>query len=196
MKRKLNTSMLMSVLLIGSLNSFSQLERGNLFIGADVADFDLDLGSGQNFAFDISPKLAWFVKDNLAVGGYLRISLSTAKNAGTSVLYGIGGLGRYYLGGTAQSPVHHGRIFVEANVGAEGFNPATGDNTNGLGLGAGPGWAFFVTENVGLEALVKYNSIIGFGSAASSNRIHLGVGFQIYLPSAKARALKKPRAEQ
>lgn len=85
------------------------------------------------------------------------------------------------------------RFFLEGNVGIEGYNPAVGENTNGLGLGVGPGIAYFVTPNIGLEALVKYNSIVGFGSAVSNNNINVGFGFQIYLPSSKVKSeIKNP----
>ena len=76
---------------------------------------------------------------------------------------------------------------MEGNAGIEGFNPAEGDNTNGLGLGFGPGFAYFITPNVGLETLLKYNLIVGFGSSATSSILNLNVGFQIYLGSGRAR---------
>jgi hypothetical protein len=83
--------------------------------------------------------------------------------------------------------LRHGHFFFEANVGIEGYNPATGDNTNGLGLGGGPGYAYFVTSNVGLETLFKYNGIIGFGSAVTSSNLNLSFGLQIYLGSNRVR---------
>ena len=78
-------------------------------------------------------------------------------------------------------------FFVEGNVGIEGDNPATGDNTNGLGLGIGPGWTYFVNPNIGLEVLLKYNGIVGFGSSPTSNNLNLFIGFQIDLGSSEAK---------
>ncbi len=78
---------------------------------------------------------------------------------------------------------------MEANVGIEGYNPSVGDNTNGLGLGAGPGYAYFITENIGLETLLKYNGIIGFGSEPTSSSLTLSFGFQIYLGKGSTRSL-------
>jgi hypothetical protein len=83
--------------------------------------------------------------------------------------------------------LHHSRFFVEGNVGIEGDNPAVGDNTNGLGLGIGPGWTYFITPNIGLEALLKYNGIVGFGSKPTSSNLNLTIGFQIYLPPSRFR---------
>jgi hypothetical protein len=112
--------------------------------------------------------------------------LVTSKGAGETIDYGIGLLGRYYLG-QDMNIVRHSRFFLEGTAGIEGTNPASGESTNGLGLGFGPGWTYFITSNVGLEALLKYNGIIGFGERVTSSNLILSVGFQIYLPSAQLR---------
>jgi hypothetical protein len=166
----------------------AQIQRGNVMVGADLADIQLNLNKGGNFSFRIDPKAAWFIRDNFAVGAYLNAGLSTAKNRGTSISYGVGPLARYYINDKELNLLRHSRFFIEGNVGIEGNNPASGDNTNGLGLGIGPGLAYFITPNIGLEALVKYNGIVGFGSALSNNNINVGFGFQIYLPSSKIKA--------
>lgn len=167
----------------------AQIQRGNLLVGADIANFNLNLNSGGAFSMRIDPKLAFFIKDNLAVGPYINLSLFTVKDEGTSVDYGVGALGRYYINDTAINLLKHGRFFVEGNVGIEGSNPSGGDNTNGLGLGFGPGFAYFITDNVGLETLLKYNGILGFGSAATTSTLGLSFGFQIYLGSSRAKSV-------
>lgn len=167
--------------------SNAQIQRGNVLIGADIANFDFNLGSGSNFSMVINPKAAWFIQDGLALGGYVKVGISTAKDAGTDVLYGIGALGRYYISDKSVTVLHKSHWFLEGNVGIEGDNPAVGDNTNGLGLGFGPGFAYFLTPNIGLETLLKYNGIIGFGSSVTSNHLNLNIGFQMYLPGKKLR---------
>ena len=76
----------------------------------------------------------------------------------------------------------HTRLFVEGNIGIEGNNVSHGPSTNGLGLGIGPGVAYFIAPNIGLETLLKYNGIVGFGNAGSTNTLNLNIGFQVYLP--------------
>ena len=169
----------------------AQLQRGNVMVGGDIGNFDLGLDKGGNFSFRLDPKAAWFIQNNLAVGAYLVTGLSTAKGAGTSISYGLGALARYYMAGQQMTNVRKSSFFLEGNVGIEGDNPSVGDNTNGLGLGIGPGWTYFITSNIGLEALLKYNGIIGFGTAPTSNNLNLSVGFQIYLPTAKLRQLQR-----
>jgi hypothetical protein len=165
----------------------AQLQRGNLMVGADIANFNLSLNEGGSYNFMLDPKVAFFIKNNLAIGPYATLGISGAKDAGTNFSYGIGAFGRYYINDSTINLLRHSRFFVEGNAGIEGFNPAEGDNTNGLGLGFGPGFAYFITPNVGLETLLKYNLIVGFGSSATSSILNLNVGFQIYLGSGRAR---------
>lgn len=165
----------------------AQIQKGNVMIGADIANFDIDLGSGQNFRMTINPKAAWFIQDNVALGGYLKAGVSTAKDAGTDASYGVGVLGRYYISDKNAIVVRKGRFFFEGNVGIEGDNPAVGDNTNGLGIGVGPGFAYFLTPNIGLETLLKYNGIVGFGTSPTNNHLNLNIGFQMYLPGKRLR---------
>ncbi len=174
-------SLVSVALLFFVFTSQAQLQRGNLLVGGDIANFSLDLNKGGSFSMRLDPKLAFFIKNNLAVGPYLNIGLATAKSAGTSVSYGVGAFGRYYLNDSSMNLLKHGRFFLEANVGIEGDNPSVGENTNGLGLGFGPGYAYFITPNIGLETLLKYQGIVGFGSKPTSSNLNLSIGFQIYL---------------
>ena len=191
MKNKLTyLAMLISVCMI-TVQSSAQIQKGNIMVGGNISDLNLSLDEGGNFSFLLNPKIAWFIQDGIALGGYLTTGLSTAKDQGTSVTYGIGALGRYYISDPKVNVLRQSRFFLEGTVGIEGDNPATGDNTNGLGIGAGPGWTYFITPNIGLEALLKYNLIVGFGSSVTSNNLRLGIGFQIYLPGSKPKELKE-----
>ena len=165
--------------------SHAQLQKGNVLVGGDLGKFSLGLDKGSYFTVDINPKAAWFIQDNIAVGAYVTLGLQTAKNSNTQTNYGVGALARYYLGANqvnTESVLKHTRLFVEGTAGIEGNNISHGPSTNGLGLGIGPGVAYFITPNIGLETLLKYNGIVGFGSAGSTNVLNLNVGFQVYLP--------------
>jgi hypothetical protein len=168
--------------LICSLSARSQLQKGNVLLGADIANLDLSLNTGSNFSALLNPKFARFIQNDFALGGYINFRISTAKGAGTSVRYGIGPLARYYFDDGTVNLTSHARFFVEANAGFEGSNPAVGNSTNGLGLGFGPGIAYFMTQNIGLEALLKYQGIIGFGSSVTTSDLTMAFGVQIYLP--------------
>jgi hypothetical protein len=168
----------LSFILVAVFVSKAQIQKGNVLIGADLSNFRFDLDN-SNFDMRINPKAAWFIRDNVALGSYLDFQLSTGS--GTSIGYGVGALGRYYVNDPSVNVLRHSRFFGEATVGIQGDNPANGDNTNGLGIGFGPGLSYFITPNIGLEGLLKYDGIIGFGSSVTSSNLVLSLGFQIYL---------------
>lgn len=184
---KKTLSLFLVAFLFLSASSIAQIQKGNILAGGDIANFDLGLKSGSAFSMTIDPKLAFFIQNNLAIGAYLNFDLSRFSGV-TSTIYGVGALGRYYFPDkTNQNPLRHSRFFVEANVGINGENVSHGSSTNGLGLGVGPGYAYFITPSIGLETLLKYNGVVGFGNATTQSDLNLNVGFQIYLPSRNLR---------
>lgn len=169
----------------------AQIQQGNVLVGGDLAGFSLGLNKDGYFNMNINPKAAWFVKDNMAIGGYVNFGLNTIKGAGTTTKYGVGALGRYYINDAKINVLKHARFFGEANVGFEGDNYSKGGSTNGLGIGVGPGLAYFITPNIGLEALLKYDGIVGFGSRTTTGSLDLNLGFQIYLPTSRIKNIVK-----
>ncbi|MGI4021748.1 MAG: hypothetical protein ACRYFA_09600 [Janthinobacterium lividum] len=160
----------------------AQIQKGNVLVGGDLANLQLGLSQPTTFSGTITPKAAWFIQDNVALGAYGTFGIATVKGNGSNINYGVGALGRIYSG-AATEVIKHGRFFGEANVGIEGQNySAKGGSTNGLGFGVGPGFAYFITPSIGLETLLKYNGIVGFGSSPFTNNVNLNFGFQIYLP--------------
>jgi hypothetical protein len=187
MKKKFSLITIAIILIASTVNA--QIQRGNILVGGDIANFDLVLRKGSPFVMRIDPKLAYFIQDNLAVGGYVNLGLTSITGT-TFFDYGVGLLGRYYFPDkTNMNPLRHSRLFAEANVGITGQNASGGgNNTNGLGIGFGPGYAYFITQNIGLEVLLKYNGLVGFGNATTQSDLNLNVGFQIYLPTRKLKS--------
>lgn len=169
--------------------SNAQIQKGNYLVGGDIANLNFDLGGGGLFSVNLNPKAAWFIKDNTALGAYLNFGLSTAKGVKASTTYGVGALGRYYINDPKTIVLKQGRLFFEGNVGIQGISVANGSNTTGLGLGVGPGYAYFITPEIGLETLLKYNGIVGFGSNPYTSSLNLNVGFQIYLSKNKTKEI-------
>jgi hypothetical protein len=179
--KKITLLTVLACLILG-FNAKAQIQKGNVLMGGDIGNLTLGLNSPSTFTMDITPKAAWFIQDNVALGGYARFGISTEKNTGSDVRYGVGALGRYYAGSDVEV-LKHGRFFAEGNAGLGGQNlRGPGGSTNGLELGVGPGFAYFVTPSIGLETLLKYNGIVGFGSSAYQHTLTLNFGFQIYLP--------------
>jgi len=184
--KKITTLLTIGLLFFVSATK-AQIQRGNLFVGSDIANFQLNLNKSGHYDILLNPKLAFFIKNNLAVGPFVTLGISGEKDGGTTTTYGVGGFGRYYINDSTINLLRHSRFFVEGSAGIEGTNYSQGESTNGLGLGFGPGFAYFITPNVGLETLLKYNLIVGFGSSATSSLLNLSFGFQIYLGSGRAR---------
>lgn len=188
--KKFTLLTLFAVAAIG-FSASAQIQRGNVFVGGNFANLNLGLDAPKIFSIDITPKAAWFIQDNLALGGYVDLGLTTAKDLPTTTRYGFGGLGRYYTGKDVEV-LRHGRFFAEATAGFGGTNVSSGGaKTNGLNLSVGPGFAYFITPNIGLETLLKYNGLVGFGNATSQNSLNLSFGLQIYLPGSSTASKVK-----
>src|SRR5690606_5301232 len=179
------------VLLAGVSTANAQIQEGNWMVGGNLFGAEFGLNEGAGYNFQIQPKAAYFIKDNMAVGGYVNFGFSGADGAPTTFIYNVGALGRYYLNPDERGVdnlLKHGRWFVEANAGIGGTSISKGGaSSNGLNFGFGPGYAYFLTQNVALEGLVKYDANAGFGNIGYTHRISLGLGFQIYFPSSKAK---------
>jgi hypothetical protein len=171
----------------GILAGNAQTERGNVMWGASVSNIGVDFQEGNTaFSVALTPKIGYFIKDELALGPEVSLGLNTSDGF-TSVFWSVGGFGRYFLSPSPDTDILGGsRWFLEANAGLTGSNvkvegtPST--NTNGLGFGFGPGLSYFITDRIALEGLLKYNLGVGFGSSTTTNRLNLGIGFQIYIP--------------
>ncbi|QQL49991.1 hypothetical protein [Mucilaginibacter ginkgonis] len=178
-----------------ALSAKAQIQQGNVLVGGNFTNINLGLNDPKIFSLDITPKAAWFVADNLALGAYANLGVQTAKNSNTTTSYGIGALGRYYTGSDV-SVLRHGRIFGEATLGLGGVNVSNGGgNTNGLNISVGPGFAYFITPSIGLETLLKYNGLAGFGSQSFQSNLNLSFGFQVYLPGRSTAAKVKRDAK-
>lgn len=186
--KKILTLIVMATLVASVSNA--QLQKGNVLVGGNLANFSLGLEKNSYFTLDISPKAAWFIQNNIAVGGYVKLGLITSNGSNTQTNYGVGALARYYAGPSqinTDAILKHARLFVEGNAGLEGSNVSHGATTNGLGVGIGPGVAYFITPNVGLETLLKYDGIIGGGNNTLNNSLDFNIGFQVYLPGRSTR---------
>ncbi|WHF52622.1 hypothetical protein QGN23_04920 [Chryseobacterium gotjawalense] len=175
----------------------AQLQKGNWMVGGEVAAANFGLNKGAGYNFQVTPQVAFFVKDNWAVGPYVRLGFSGAKSSPTTFTYGVGALSRYYFSSGEEgmdSLVRHGRFFVEGNAGIGGTTISDGGaSANGLDLGIGPGYTYFLTSDIGLDASVKLNGNLGFGNRGTTSAIDFRLGLNIFLPP--GRAMKDFKSE-
>ncbi len=171
--------------------SNAQIQEGNWMVGGQVAD--MKFTNGVNIS--LTPQVGYFIKDNWAVGGQLGLDIFKAKGAsGTQTDWTLGAFTRYYFGpNEIDSLLKNGRFFTQGNVGFGGDNSSSSSSTNGVNLGIGAGYAYFLTPNVSLEGLLGVDTFVGGGSSSGKANVNLGVGFQIYLPNAKAKQVLKDK---
>ena len=163
----------------------AQLSKDDVTLGASIANFNFQFN--KYIDVKLTPSALWFIENNFALGGYTKFGVHhTNGNSGSIFEYGIGPMARYYVLNNNTDILKNFFLFTELNMGFDGQNNTVlNNNTNGLGFGFGPGLSYFVTSSIGLEAKLKYDGLIGFGSNTYSNGLNLNIGFQIYLPSQK-----------
>ncbi|MCW0499426.1 hypothetical protein AWM61_03790 [Riemerella anatipestifer] len=173
--------------LFGTANA--QIQEGNWMVGGQVAKMRFTNGVNLN----LTPQVGYFVKDNWAVGAQVNLEVASAGGAtGTTTNWTLGGFTRYYFGSNeVESLLKNGRFFAEGTVGFGGINNSAGSTTNGVNLGVGAGYSYFITKNVSLDALLKFDTVTGGGNTAGNGNLGLNVGFQIYLPTSKVKAALK-----
>ncbi|MGH1519501.1 hypothetical protein [Chryseobacterium sp. JK1] len=191
MKRLILTGILAVAGLTATANA--QIQKGNWMVGSSIVASNFGLNTGGGYNISLQPKAAYFLQDNVAVGGYVDLGFNkVAKGSPTNFVYKVGALGRYYVSPGEKgidNLLHHGRWFFEGNVGIGGTSTEGGNSTTGLDFGAGPGYSYFITPNIGVEGLVKYNGVAGFGSEGLTSTLTFNVGFSIYLPTSKGKQI-------
>jgi hypothetical protein len=91
----------------------AQIQEGNWMVGSSLisSNFGLNTGGGYNIA--LQPKV-YFIKDNVALGGYVNLGFSKTTSGSPSRFdYGVGALGRYFISWVRQVLI----IFLTMDVG-------------------------------------------------------------------------------
>lgn len=162
----------------------AQLQQGSTLVGGGIGDLNFGFGSGSNFNINLVPRVGYFIQDNVAIGAKVNLAFQGQKDSNTFG-YAVNGFGRYYFGEKEfDTLLKQGRWFAEAGVGLSGTKGAE----VGFNFNFGPGYSYFLSDNVAVEGLVLYNGQFGKGSV---NGLSFNVGFQIYFPSSKYKALRK-----
>jgi hypothetical protein len=136
--------------------------NGDIFVSGSVG-FNSDKTPGvdddvKTTSFNISPKVGFFVTDNIAVGG--KVGFTSEKtdfgsgDDATSDKFSIGAFGRYYA-----TPTSDFSVFAELgfNYNTSNENAGTGGDdfkVNGFDIALAPGVSYFISSNFALEASI------------------------------------------
>ncbi len=162
----------------------AQLQKGSTLVGGGIGNIGFGFGSAANLNVNLTPRVGYFIQDNVAIGAKVDLNIAKVKNNDASFGYGVNGFGRYYFGSNEfDTLLKHGRWFLEAGVGLAGLN----DAPLGFNFNFGPGYSYFLNEHVAVEGLLLYDGKFGSGS---SNGFTINVGFQIYFPSSKYKGMR------
>lgn len=133
---------------------------------------------GNSFSISVNPNIAWFVMDNLAVGGGVSVSFYTSKsdssntsstttseNKSTQPSFYIGPMARYYFGKStsgkpfaqinAQYGISGGKSESSTSTGA--FSETKTKPKGDWNAGVTFGYEHFVSQYVGLFASIGFN---------------------------------------
>lgn len=195
------TLFLTTILFFGLLGtSFAQLQQGNFMLGSDLGSglasttssglFSMNFGlnDGAGFEIGLSPKAGYFINDNLVIGAIVNLGFTKSPESNNestkTTIYGVQGFSRFYIRpaeANLENLVNVGRFFLETNAGIAGVNVTDGPTTNGFAFGFGPGYSYFITPSIALEATAKYNGLVGGGNTTYQNSLGVNVGIQIFL---------------
>ncbi|WMJ74095.1 hypothetical protein RCC89_13105 [Cytophagaceae bacterium ABcell3] len=158
----------------------AQTKKGSYMVGGyGNADFT----TSYAFKTVISPNIGYFLADGFALGGGPILGLQSGTY--NSYIGGLNLFSRYYIG-LSPSVQLFGQVqgnFIYTHHKTRRKYPISEDilPTNSFvgTFGGGLGVAYFITEQVSLEALFRYDRN---NNRKSKNIFTLDFGFQIYFP--------------
>lgn len=171
-----------------SISMDAQFSQGSWTLGGSAGfnseSYKADVDNAQKITFTnvwISPMAGYFIADQIAVGGEVSLSVNSSKygdgESSSTSTFLLGPAARYYMPlNDDLAAFGHVDVKLEVTGGDDGYSY--------FGFGIGPGLAYFLTENVAVQGLLK----VGFYSGESDpkikeTKIRLGIGFGIYLPN-------------
>ena len=161
-----------AVFLFISVTAFAQTEKGDWLVGGNIT-----LNTAKNnTAIGLTPNAGMFILNNLAFGGNFSIVYTNQGSAKTTN-FGIGPFARYYFSTAAVRPFLQASAgFLSTKVTAD----SASSSTNGLNYFLGVGAAYFINENISIEAVAGYDHT-KYKDFDGTSGFLLKIGFQVYL---------------
>ncbi|HWA35893.1 MAG TPA: outer membrane beta-barrel protein [Cyclobacteriaceae bacterium] len=177
----------------------AQTEKGNFLIGGGVSasrsSQTISSSDITSTSFGLTPSASYFVVDRFAAGLITSYSVgnATTETAGGSVKTsnvssGIGPTIRYYLPLGEKiwlfPEVDYLWNWNHSKIEAFGSTP-TDSKSNSQTFRIGPGLAYFIAKNVGVEGILYYQNVNNNNTSASTSTstssINFRIGLQIYI---------------
>lgn len=186
-------SILFALLISTGIGAVAQTKKGDKMVGVGIGSISYTNSDskttysntptvynsdGTSFSISVNPNVAWFVQDNLAIGGGVSVSFytsksnssntsssSTSESKSTQPSFYIGPLARYYFGGSpkgmpfAQANVQYG-IYggkSESKTSSGASSETTTKPKGDWNAGVSFGYEHFITPNVGFFGSIGFN---------------------------------------
>jgi len=177
-------------------------QKGSVMLGSSLLLAETSFGSNNedftlrgSYNVSLHPRAAYFIADNLAIGGMLSANFSgnTFSNMGYhSQAVGLGIFARKYFGKATHKDgsMQRMRFFLEAgvagNTGWSQFDISSSETQRSTFISAVfhvmPGFNYFLNRNVALEGGLNYSHTAVTGSAQTqTERIGINLGLQFFI---------------
>ena len=166
-----------------SFSASAQTEKDDWMVGGNFTVNTTD----NNTTIELRPSAGFFVLRNFAVGGNFLLSFSKTGQY-KETRFGVGPFARLYFTDNVFRPFLHGDFTF--NTMSTRQPNASKYNTHGTSFLLGVGGAYFINENVALEAVTGYANTKTKGTDASGG-FALRVGFQVYLNKNQVASLRR-----
>jgi len=176
--KKFFVSLFAAALVISSAHA--QTEKGDWMIGGSMT-----ISTATNYSqFALEPSAGYFFAKNFVAGASFSLDFGKTGNQKTTS-ESVGPFVRYYF--DVKSPSFKPFLHAEYNIGniVTKFPDSKSSNTIGNFL-LGAGGAFFINNNVALEAVAGFNHTKVQGLSAE-NGFLFKLGFQVYLLGSQVR---------
>lgn len=163
--------------------------KGDVFVSGAVGLSSSKTGDFKANGFNFSPRAAYFVSDNIALGlalGFESQKIELGESA-TNTQTSFGAFGRYYATPSSKFSLFAqlGFDFTSSKnewfVDSDGSLSATDFEDKGFAINFAPGFHYFVSDNFALETsigVLGYSSNDNGGNGADkTNTFDLGVDF-------------------
>ncbi|MVM29934.1 outer membrane beta-barrel protein [Spirosoma sp. HMF4905] len=185
------------LLLLIQLSVKAQTQKGRWNAGVSIGQFSYQKDDVSNsFSGSISPTVGYFVATNFLLGIGVPLSYSTQNYSGYSIIrnehaisIGASPFARYYVGSSKLKPyvgisysLSHANFHNENSLNTPSESNSESNSTT---LTPSLGLAYFLNQNISLDAQLGYNWYSSketlFGSSSYTYRnATLGIGFNIF----------------
>jgi hypothetical protein len=154
--------------------SFSQTSKNNWLLGGSASYSSTKEGDLTNTVLDISPRIGYFIANNLALGVNVGINkMHDEGNDASNVSFGP--YVRYYFLPVGNNVKFFGNGQVIFGNEDEGMGNS---QLSGWGLAVGP--AIFINKSIAFETSIAYTSTQAGIEQVKDNTLSINFGFQIH----------------